>query len=578
MTYSRFKYKLRRILRKAGCIPKIIVVLSFVMLLAAGLFIRYCSYPATYDGRRENHAEDLDFKARNFFHKGMTDSAVVYFTRLTDFHDVPDATAAERELACHAHTSMGTIYTNFYCDYPTAMHHLLRADSIARQYGMEKELCNIYLARTNLQFDLLNMEGNFSYSPELCGMFFNAFRQARKINNLYLENIAFVNLAYLLMKHNRASDMKGEVELLQKDFCRYRADSLRNPHAKRVFPDSLILTGYMSGISKGIESFISGDNEKALHYFGQLPGETVKLNPNTRTRYDFISATCRYATLVKMGRSAEASAVLDTIYVRAQKVNVPSLQLEALNMLLLHHKNDSARLFRYELEFFKKKDEFTRHARVAKVRSMELKKELDDTHSRISADRQRYNVILWLLGIVVIASLGLLALLVWLNGKYKVEKLKNYRLYRRVSQSLNRNPETKEGAVSSKYARNRMPDDRRKAIAEAVTDTFENNPEIFDSEFSLKRLSEIVGCNANDVSQVINLSWNKNFNALLAEYRIREACRRLAPGSDFSNMTVEAVAASVGIRSRSNFSKLFKQVVGLSPSVYMRISKENAPG
>ena len=68
----------------------------------------------------------------------------------------------------------------------------------------------------------------------------------------------------------------------------------------------------------------------------------------------------------------------------------------------------------------------------------------------------------------------------------------------------------------------------------------------------------------------INQEYGSNFNSLLNEYRIKEACRRLGGNA---NMTIEGIAESVGFKSRTSFGALFKSITGLSPSAYQKISR-----
>jgi AraC-like DNA-binding protein len=63
-----------------------------------------------------------------------------------------------------------------------------------------------------------------------------------------------------------------------------------------------------------------------------------------------------------------------------------------------------------------------------------------------------------------------------------------------------------------------------------------------------------------------------NFNNLLNEFRVREACRRLAEDDIYTNYTIEAIAESIGFKSRSNFISTFKKLTGITPSEYKRIA------
>ena len=68
----------------------------------------------------------------------------------------------------------------------------------------------------------------------------------------------------------------------------------------------------------------------------------------------------------------------------------------------------------------------------------------------------------------------------------------------------------------------------------------------------------------------------KNFNMLLAEHRIREACRLIQNIMEYGHLTIEGIAQEVGYKSRSSFSNAFKRVTGLSPSAFSTIAKEKS--
>ena len=42
----------------------------------------------------------------------------------------------------------------------------------------------------------------------------------------------------------------------------------------------------------------------------------------------------------------------------------------------------------------------------------------------------------------------------------------------------------------------------------------------------------------------------------------------------YGHLTIEGIAASVGIKSRTNFSNNFKKITGLSPSEYQRQQRQ----
>lgn len=44
---------------------------------------------------------------------------------------------------------------------------------------------------------------------------------------------------------------------------------------------------------------------------------------------------------------------------------------------------------------------------------------------------------------------------------------------------------------------------------------------------------------------------------------------------NYGNLTLEAIASSVGYNSRTAFSRTFKQITGLTPTEFIKIAKSN---
>ena len=104
----------------------------------------------------------------------------------------------------------------------------------------------------------------------------------------------------------------------------------------------------------------------------------------------------------------------------------------------------------------------------------------------------------------------------------------------------------------------------------------ETDREIYNPDFSIERLAEMLGSREKLISQTINTLTGHNYNALLGEYRIREACRLLADPETLRSATMENVAEKVGYRSRTYFSTIFKNVTGLTPTQFVKQAREAA--
>lgn len=114
--------------------------------------------------------------------------------------------------------------------------------------------------------------------------------------------------------------------------------------------------------------------------------------------------------------------------------------------------------------------------------------------------------------------------------------------------------------------------DEKMSVAAAVRDIMDSSSEIFSPDFSLDTLASLTSTKPKYLSSIINEVFGRSFSTLLAEARVREACRRLSDKSTMGKLTIDAIAESVGYRSRTHFSSVFKRVTGLPPSRYAEIA------
>lgn len=108
------------------------------------------------------------------------------------------------------------------------------------------------------------------------------------------------------------------------------------------------------------------------------------------------------------------------------------------------------------------------------------------------------------------------------------------------------------------------------ALADMVTKIMSDEDEIVQKDFSLDKLARLAQSNRYYVSRIINTIYQNSFTAVVSELRVSIACRRLSEPGKWRNMTIEALAESVGFKSRSNFVVVFKKITGLTPSEYRK--------
>jgi tetratricopeptide (TPR) repeat protein len=148
-----------------------------------------------------------------------------------------------------------------------------------------------------------------------------------------------------------------------------------------------------------------------------------------------------------------------------------------------------------------------------------------------------------------------------LNNAYKILFEKHIEII-----ELTKNvPEKK----TEKYKNVTFNGEKQREIVENMLLIMEDSSIIFDSEFSLAKLSVLLQCNHVAVSQIINTTFKKNFRMLLNSYRIKEA-QKLLSSPEAGKYTIEAVANTVGFKSPNAFRQAFKNITGLSPGFYFR--------
>ena len=110
-------------------------------------------------------------------------------------------------------------------------------------------------------------------------------------------------------------------------------------------------------------------------------------------------------------------------------------------------------------------------------------------------------------------------------------------------------------------------------IMEQIYRQLDNVDFISQQDLTVERLADAVGQHEKTVSAVINATIGKNFNTLLNEYRIHEACKRLTDFDHYGQMTNETIAEGLGYKSRSHFIRTFKKITGLTPSQYQKLAR-----
>lgn len=131
----------------------------------------------------------------------------------------------------------------------------------------------------------------------------------------------------------------------------------------------------------------------------------------------------------------------------------------------------------------------------------------------------------------------------------------------------------KTADISKRDADSLSPEMSKDLLGRIVREMEISKPYL-DPEFNLQALANMVNSNTKYVSLAINEHTGQNFRTFVNNYRIKEAERLLLDRENYGQYTMQWIAESVGIKSKSTFVAAFKKATGLTPSVFMKIGLE----
>jgi len=123
--------------------------------------------------------------------------------------------------------------------------------------------------------------------------------------------------------------------------------------------------------------------------------------------------------------------------------------------------------------------------------------------------------------------------------------------------------------VLNVYASGFNPPDYETLSADAnkLRQLIEDQKMYLQTDLDRSQLAEVAGHSEAYISVLINDGLNTTFYNLINDYRVREAIRLIEEGR-LESITVEALAAEAGFKSKTTFYSAFKKATGQTPLQY----------
>lgn len=506
------------------------------------------------------------------------DSALICYTIVTSRYDT-NLDKAEKRNCMMAFIGRWYHYFFNYFDYSKAYENLAMAQEIAKDigYGTQRVLLNfgcMYQTIYEQSGDLKSGQMAFDYYRK-------AFRIAIALKETSTLDMSVANLITMANSMQR-------MDSIGKEITEYR--KLTRKDSRKLFRYNLLMYN-------GLLCMERREFQQALLYFDQqtmlFPKEEIQ-----HIRYIYVTQTNKAKAYAAMGNYQEAVEMMEEAQRIAYKYDMKDARLECYRLLAdyYHKVGQKEQEINSRNLYFSLKDtllNYQQMASVSELRFLNEMKKMDDQIAEMSHKRQVQNMITW--GVVGVSIIVLLLLfIVW--KKNTTLKKTNKSLYQKNVSMLQREEEERQrwkvyehqleelksianvptqSKPEEKYKASQLSEVDMDELANNILAVMETSEEIFSFDFSRERLAEIVMSKPKYVSQVINERFRCNFNVFINDYRIKEACRRINDFNKYGSMTIEAIANSVGFKSRTSFVNSFKMFTGLMPSEYLRLAKES---
>lgn len=237
--------------------------------------------------------------------------------------------------------------------------------------------------------------------------------------------------------------------------------------------------------------------------------------------------------------------------------------------------------------------EITSFALISTIKQAEFGDSMRRTEDNLKLEQQKSRLLVnWVIGgAVVTAILALIMSLLFFFIRRINEK--NKMLYHRYVQLLRSNryvhpdgrkemqavTHTSSAETSYSHHHQEMPTEMFYAEQiEKIERVLDSPSSLFSSDFSATMMSVQTAIKPRLLTTIISEHYHTNFRNLINSRRIRAVCHSLESTDAYDNLTVDAIADSVGIKSRATFSSAFKKETGMTPAQYIRFSKERKTG
>ena len=487
--------------------------------------------------------------------RNIPDSAYLCFSIIIDRYHKNQLKKDELKSAIRAMHDMGLLHMNDYNDYLKANTYLLMGQELAIKCDdsiaipvFSNTIANLYLANSVLSPE------NTDYKA-IIEQYKRAFHEAVKVKNWKVLPTICINVINVAFGLDMLPMIAGEIET----------------YSHLEIPDTIIRHDYCKALLHGMLLWQQGEQEQAIETFSSLPVSHILPRYN-QIEFEYIKHEILYHAFLKRNDHTAVLAEIQAMENLAIHENLPECMTDVYRYYFLFYRsqNNQALADKYELLWHRQRDQVIQQTHFNDMRDAEFMMQMGKKDEQMRNQRHT----LRLVEAFALFALLMIALLAWL---YRRVQKSNRILYQNNLALLAADEERRRAQqqkAATKYGNNLLDEDTMDELFERIRQLMETSDEIYKEDFSVTRLAELLGVKQNYLSQAINSKSGKTFTAMLADYRIKEACQRMNDIANYGHYSIEGIGKSVGYSSRPYFVQLFKKITGLTPSTYQKLARE----
>lgn len=484
----------------------------------------------------------------------------------------PRMSRDDKRAVCGAFNNAGYVSFFFSYDYTGAYSYFLKARELAEKEGYEDILTDIWV-------NIGNIFANLEDGKRCIESYRQSYDCAVKSGQTAKALLAFNNLV------SGGYTEYTDNEPLSGDIAKVR---------KLRFSDTVPLGRTTRLLVQAYDAEAAGRIEQTADYLRQardavdsdLTPERFRINLQLMLA-SLYQRNKNLPMMEKELRRAVQMSESDSLLYDTRKV----AYLGMADMFDMLGRPDSVGLYRYKA--MQVSDSILSAKKMGMIRDLDMSYSLDSMNQEIREITEKKRMQQTILLIVSVSAVLLLLAAGLLIRKERSLRKSQEAIFNRIQQDLAREriakkeirltrteaqeaagtPEEKQEAA--KYRKSALDSEEKDRIYARMLEVLQSD-ELYSPEFSLDRLASLTGSKAHHISQICSEVFRQNFNGIVNQYRIDEACRRLVDHEHYGALTIEAIGLSLGFKSRSHFSVIFKRMTGLTPGEYVKIGKEKA--